>query len=95
MRDTDVSTTLSVRVVYLARLREALGTSGETLTLASDAPATVESLVAALVRRGGHWAYELAPGRAVRFAVNRQLVNRAHAIADGDEVAIFPPVTGG
>jgi sulfur-carrier protein len=95
MRDTDVSTTLSVRVVYLARLREALGTSGETLTLAPDAPPTIESLVAALVRRGGHWAHELAAGRAVRFAVNHRLVNRAHAIADGDEVAIFPPVTGG
>ena len=95
MRDTDLSTAVSVRIVYLARLREALGTSGETLTVSPGAPPTVESIVAALGRRGGSWSSELASGRAIRFAVNHHLVNRTHPVADGDEVAIFPPVTGG
>ena len=95
MRDTELSTVISVRLVYLARLREALGTSSETLTLSSETPLTVASIVAALARRGDSWASELAAGRAIRFAVNHRLVSRAHPVADGDEVAIFPPVTGG
>jgi sulfur-carrier protein len=94
MRDASASTIVSVRVVYLARLREAFAASGETLDVCGDAP-TVETLVEQLRRRGGSFAMELAPGRAVRFAVNHRVASRSHGIADGDEVAIFPPVTGG
>ena len=81
--------------MYLARLREAFGCSGETLQLATDDAPTVDSIVETLMRRGGAWADELAPGRAVRFAVNQKLVRRAQAVANGDELAVFPPVTGG
>jgi len=95
MRDAPASTLVSVRVVYLARLREAFGCSGEALQLANDERPTIDSLVAVLARRGGAWAAELAPGRAVRFAVNHKLARRTQPIADGDEVAVFPPVTGG
>lgn len=95
MRDAPVSTLVTLRLVYLARLREAFGTSGETIEVAADDAATVDTLVDTLRRRGGVWAAELAPGRAVRFAVNQRLANRSHAVVDGDEVAIFPPVTGG
>ena len=95
MRDTDLSTAVSVRIVYLARLREAFGCAGEAVELAADVTPTIETIVDALRARGGTWAAELAPGRAVRFAVNHALARRTHAVADGDEVAIFPPVTGG
>jgi molybdopterin converting factor small subunit len=96
MRDAPLSTLVSLRVVYLARLREAFASSGETIEIAGDEAApTVETLVTALAARGGVWAVELAPGRAVRFAVNHRLAGRTHAVSDGDEVAIFPPVTGG
>lgn len=94
MPDTPVTTQLRVRVVYLARLRDALGSAGETLQLPAD-EATVDSLVGALRRRGGAFAAELAEGRAVRFAVNHRIAPRSQSIADGDEVAILPPVTGG
>ena len=94
MPDTSVSTQLRVRVVYLARLREALGSTGETLALPGDAP-TVGSLVATLRGRGGAFATELASGRAIRFAVNHRVAGPSQSIAEGDEVAIFPPVTGG
>ena len=88
-----VATTL--RLVYLARLREAFGTAGETLVLAADDSPTVAGVVAALRARGGVWAVELAPGRAVRFAVNHCVAQPDTAVQDGDEVAVFPPVTGG
>ena len=95
MRDAPTSTVVSVRLVYLARLREAFGSGGEVLELAGDERCTVDSIVAVLARRGGAFASELAPGRAVRFAVNHKLVSRSHPVASGDEVALFPPVTGG
>ncbi len=41
------------------------------------------------------WAAELAPGRAVRIAVNHDLAAPDTPIRPGDEVALFPPVTGG
>jgi sulfur-carrier protein len=95
MHDTHLSTIVCVRVVYLARLREAFGSSGETIEVTGDAPPTIETIVAALRSRGGAWASELAPGRAVRFAVNHRLTHRGQPVADGDELAVFPPVTGG
>jgi len=94
MRDS-VSTVVRLRLVYLARLREAFSSAGETLELATQERPTVATVVDTLRSRGGAWAVELAPGRAVRFAVNHRLVHVEHAVADGDEVAIFPPVTGG
>ena len=93
MRDS-IATAVRLRLVYLARLREAFGTAGETLTLRCDAP-TVGVVVETLRARGAPWAGELAAGRAVRFAVNHRLAGRDETLADGDEVAIFPPVTGG
>ena len=56
---------------------------------------TVGALRAWLAGRGGAWATELAPGRAVRIAVNHDLASSDTPIRPGDEVALFPPVTGG
>ena len=94
MRDS-VSTLVSIRLVYLARLREAFARGGETLALAGEDSPTIDSVIRTLQQRGGAWAAELAPGRAVRFAVNHRLARREQPLADGDEVALFPPVTGG
>jgi molybdopterin synthase sulfur carrier subunit len=91
MREADTAT---VTMVYLARLREALGTSGERLALPPDV-ATVGALSRWLASRGGPWATELAPGRGLRIAVNHDLATPDASVRDGDEVAFFPPVTGG
>ncbi|MEO8754242.1 MAG: molybdopterin converting factor subunit 1 [Casimicrobiaceae bacterium] len=85
---------VTVQVVYLARLREAFGRSGETLAIAGEAP-TVNTVLAALRARDGEWARELAVGRAVRVAVNHELVAADARLTEGDEVALLPPVTGG
>ena len=91
MRDSVGST---VSLVYLARLREALGAASERTEVPPDVN-TVGALRAWLATRGGAWATELAPGRAVRVAVNHELAGADAPIRGGDEVALFPPVTGG
>ncbi len=88
----NTTSSLTVQVRYFASLREALG-SGETVSL--PLPATVSSLRALLVARGGAHAQVLAPGRAVRCAVAQQMAGAETALQEGAEVAFFPPVTGG
>ena len=83
-----------ITVLYFARLREALGHSSEQIAL----PATVrdlDGLRTLLVARGGAWKDELARDKRVRAAVNQAMAHGDSPIADGDEVAFFPPVTGG
>lgn len=87
-------TPLSIRLVFLARLREAFGSAGEAVTLPAEV-VTVGDLREWLAARGGSWARELAPGRALRIAVNHDLAAAEAILGDGDEVAFFPPVTGG
>ena len=83
-----------VRIVYLARLRETFGKSAENIDLPADIR-TVAALLAWLRTRGGVWAHELASGRAVRVAVNHDVAQATTPIHSDDEVALFPPVTGG
>ncbi len=92
MRDVSPHVT-TVRLVVLARLREALACAQEDLAL--DGPTSVDDLVVRLRSRGGAWATELAPGRAVRVAVNHELAQGTTLVQPGDEVALLPPVTGG
>jgi molybdopterin synthase sulfur carrier subunit len=84
---------MNIRLLYFARLREVFGLGQEELKLASSA--TLADLLVILQARGAVWAEELAPGRAFRLAVNQDIAGPDTPLADGDEVAIFPPVTGG
>jgi len=83
-----------ITVLYFARLREALGRSSERIYLPAEV-CDVEGLRALLIARGGVWAQELAPQRPVRVAVNQAMAVGDVQVTDGDEVAFFPPVTGG
>jgi sulfur-carrier protein len=83
---------MKVQVRYFAALREALG-AGETLEL--PAGTTVGALRDSLLARGGRHADALARGRAVRCALNQAMAEESTVIAEGAEVAFFPPVTGG
>lgn len=85
---------MTVNLLYFARLREALGTTSEQIVLA-DGVRDVDGLRRWLAARGGVWSVELAAGRAVRAAVNQDVARGDTRIADGDEIAFFPPVTGG
>jgi molybdopterin synthase sulfur carrier subunit len=83
---------MKIQLRYFAALREALG-PGETLDL--TAPATVAQVRDLLIARGGAHAAALARGRAVRAALNQAMVAESVELADGAELAFFPPVTGG
>jgi molybdopterin synthase sulfur carrier subunit len=85
---------MKIRLLYFARLREVFATGQETLELA-DGVATLNGLLDTLRARGGVWVTELAPGRAFRVAVNQDVAEGDLALSANDEVAIFPPVTGG
>jgi len=96
LNDAAIHDTLIIQVVYLARLREAFGSSGEALPLSRSGDAvTVADVLSTLAARGGVYATELAAGRAVRVAVNHAIVSRDAPLRHGDEVALLPPVTGG
>ena len=83
---------MKVTVRYFASIREAMGQGSEQVDTAAG---TVGALRDSLVARGGAAADSLARGRAVRMALNQTLSDESATLADGAEVAFFPPVTGG
>ncbi len=83
-----------ITVLYFARLREALGTGSEQIAL-PPAVRNLAGLRALLIARGGSWAEALGTGGQIRVAVNQDMAADDTPIAEGDEVAFFPPVTGG
>ncbi len=84
---------MALKILYFAGLREAVGQSSEQLPLPARV-GSVGELHAHLVARGGVWA-ALATTKNLRIAVNQQMAAMDAPVKDGDEVAFFPPVTGG
>jgi len=85
---------MNITVLYFARLREALGRDRETLELPPGVT-TVGELRAWLVGRGAPWAEAFTEIRRIRAAVAQQMAGDDTRLAEGAEVAFFPPVTGG
>jgi molybdopterin synthase sulfur carrier subunit len=85
---------VKVKVLFFANLREQLGTGTEVVDL-PDSASTVAGLRMHLMRRGGAWQNVLADMKVVRVAVNQDMAAATAPLNPGDEVAFFPPVTGG
>lgn len=83
---------MQIRLRYFASLRERLGLEMEELMIVGGA--TVGSVRASLLERGGEWA-ALADVRRIRAAHNQQMCGEEVVLDDGDELAFLPPVTGG
>jgi molybdopterin synthase sulfur carrier subunit len=82
-----------IQLRYFASLRETLGIGDEQIELpenVSDLPALTQWLQ----QRGESWQNALADQR-LHIAINQQIVSADSRVADGDEIAWFPPVTGG
>ena len=85
-----------VTLLYFASLRESVGCAREQVALPPNkATATVSTLVESLRSRDGGWTEAFAPGKQWRVAVNQQMADVSTPIKPGDEIAFFPPVTGG
>ena len=82
-----------MRVLFFGSLREQLGT-GELNTVLPNGVETIGQLLQSLQSQGDEWKLALGTG-SVLFAVNQDMVDENTIISDTDEVALFPPVTGG
>ena len=83
-----------MRLLYFAWLRARIGCAEEEVVLPSEVR-DVAGLLDWLRTRGSGYSEALRDLRVVRVAVNQDYVGPEHPLREGDEVALFPPVTGG
>lgn len=81
-----------ISVLFFAQLREQLGCDKLSLEMPTDS--SVTGLRKKIIENNPEWLEFLASDKLL-FSVNHTLVKASHTIQDGDEVAFFPPVTGG
>ena len=81
-----------LNIFYFASFREVLGQASEQLPAQFS---TVDALINELAQRGENWKMALLENQNLQIAVNHDVANRQTEIKPGDEVAFFPPVTGG
>lgn len=81
-----------LNVLYFASFREMLGKANEEMPCEHT---TVEELLNALAERGEAWKKALLDNQNLQIAVNHDVAGRDTRIKAGDEIAFFPPVTGG
>ena len=83
-----------MKLLYFAWLRQRIGSAEETVTPPPEVT-TVGELLAWLATRGPGYAEALNDLSVVRVAVNQEFAQSGDPVKAGDEVALFPPVTGG
>ncbi|MGB2740331.1 MAG: molybdopterin synthase sulfur carrier subunit [Cognaticolwellia sp.] len=81
-----------IKVLFFARLREQLST--DSLEISASNAKTTEQIRQQLAEKGELWAKVMAAD-SLLVAVNQQITDWSHSVHEGDEVAFFPPVTGG
>ena len=85
---------MKVKILFFAALREQLGTSAEEIELPAGV-GTVAALRHHLMQRGGAYEKTFGGKTLIRNAMNQDMVQPTAHIKAGDEIAFFPPVTGG
>ncbi len=83
-----------IRVLYFAGLREQLGSQSEELTPGAGTR-DMGAIVSLLNGRGGVWSEVFGGNQPVMMGLNQEVAVPEDKVNDGDEVAFFPPVTGG
>ena len=83
-----------MKLLYFAWVREKTGIGEETITMPKGVT-TVEDLVSWMITRGGGVEAAFADKSTVRVAVNQEYAKIDWPVTDDDEIAFFPPVTGG
>ncbi|MBH1969811.1 molybdopterin converting factor subunit 1 [Moraxellaceae bacterium AER2_44_116] len=85
---------MTIKLCFFARFREKLAINEESYTLESTT-CTVEQLLMQLAARGEVWSSLFDGSQNVLVAINQNMATLTSSVSDGDEVAFFPPVTGG
>ena len=85
---------MEIKILFFAKLRETFNTGEIEITL-TGSNKKVSDLIEALRQKGGIWATELQNNKSFRVAVNHEMVTDDVQLSESDEVAFFPPVTGG
>ena len=85
---------MNIKILYFARIKESVNYSTEDVLLPSSVE-SISDLKEYLAQRGDVWADLFSTQQIIRAAINHELVDNIAPIHDGDEVAFFPPVTGG
>ena len=83
-----------INIKYFARLSENLGSKGEEIEFGEQSK-TVNAVIQLLIDRGEPWITEFSAETKVLVAVNYEVCQTDTQLKEGDEVAFFPPVTGG
>ncbi len=83
-----------MKILYFAWLRQKIGTGEETKDVPADVK-TVQGLVNWLVDQEGGYAEAFKDTSAIKVAINQEFSDFNASVGAGDEVAFFPPVTGG
>lgn len=83
-----------MKILYFAWLRTKIGCAEEEVIL-PDGVASVADVLDMLREKGGAYAEALGEDKVIRIAVNQDYANMDDPVKQGDEFAIFPPVTGG
>lgn len=83
-----------IQVLFFASVRDRLGVESVSVD-ATEAGDTLDSLRTLLAARGGPWAEVFGNNDRLLAAINQEMAPLHTVIDDGDEVAFFPPVTGG
>ena len=83
---------MKIQLRYFASIREDLNLASEDIDTSA---VSVAALLSELRTRGGAYAQALAEGRPVRVAINQTMARADTPLAEGAEVGLFPPVTGG
>lgn len=84
-----------MKLLYFAWLRDRIGTGAEEIDALPDDVRTVGALIDWLVTRGEGYKAAFAARENIRAAVNHEYARPDDPVGPGDEVAFFPPVTGG
>ena len=83
-----------IKIKYFAKLSENLNSKAEEIEYGNRSE-NVEAVVQLLINRGEPWKTEFAAETKVLVAVNHEMCDRDTMLQEGDELAFFPPVTGG
>ncbi len=86
---------MNIQLRYFASLREAVGRDSETLEWEPDASPSAADVIERLRARGGRWAEAFAADNPLMCAINQEMCDPGQRLKEGDELALFPPVTGG